>query len=107
VTVSAPTPIHRDPDEGDDFGCVGPHAAEANAAVALLVDDVRGHLKAGNFIESSELISFVRVRLERLGNLYDCGSCDTVVKENVFAAFSDIMDEHGPADFDRMGVYGW
>jgi hypothetical protein len=103
-----PSPIHRDPDlDGDDYGCVGRNARKANAAIAKLVTESRDRLNAGEFGDGDELVYFVRARLERLSKQYDCGSCDTIVKENVFAALHDAVEKAGIEPIEQIEIYGW
>lgn len=106
--MAAPTPIHRDPDaDGDDYGCVGPNAEDGNSAVAELVADVRHLLNAGTLGDAEEILSVVRTRLEEIDEECDCGSCDTIVKENVFAALHDAVESAGLEPIDQILIYGW
>lgn len=106
--MPAPTPLHRDPEnDGDDFGCVGRRARSGNRAVARLVESVGAHLRAGEFTEAIDVVSFVSEELEAIEDKYDCGCCDTVVKENVFAALMETMNSAGINDFDSTTIYGW
>ena len=106
--MARPTPIHRDPDiDGDDFGCIGSQASKGNRAVARLVGDTRAHIRAGDFFEGGDILSFVREGLEQIAERFNCSCCDTVVKENVFAALADAMESAEISDFDQMEIYGW
>ena len=106
--MAAPTPIHRDPDaDGDDYGCVGRDAAKANRAVASLVSEVCRRLAAGGFGKSDRVLEFVRARLEEIESEHDCGCCDTLVKENVFAAVHDAVTNAGLKPIDQRAIYGW
>lgn len=106
--MAAPTPIHRDPDvDGDDYGCVGLNARKANAAIAYLVADMRIRLRARKFGNTDELVNFVRSRLKQFSDLYRCGSCDTIVKENVFAALHEAIEKSGLEGVDQMELCGW
>jgi hypothetical protein len=105
--MAAPTPIHRDPEvDGDDYGCVGRNRARGNAAVAKLVADAADQLKAGGFADGGELFSFVHAQLKQLEERHACGSCDTIVKENIFAALGQAMAKAG-IEIDQMDLYGW
>ncbi len=105
--MSAPSPIHRDPEvDGDDYGCLGRNAARGNTAIAKLVADACSGLSAGVFLDGEELIAFVRRRLTALANRYDCGCCDTIVKENIFAAIYNSIRAAG-IKVDQKQIYGW
>lgn len=106
--MAAPTPIHRDPDaDGDDYGCVGRSARRANAAVAALVARAQRELAAGTFDDPDALIDFVHSGLTGLAARYDCGSCDTIVKENVFAALHEAARSAGLEPIHPSSIYGW
>ena len=108
VPMAAPTPIHRDPDaDGDDYGCIGRNAKKGNVAIAKFVTEVCDRLSDGEFEDGEELIDFVREHLAYLDNLYDCGSCNTVVKENVFCALQSAVESAGLEDVDPKQIYGW
>jgi hypothetical protein len=106
--MAAPTPIHRDPDlDGDDYGCIGRNKRKGNAAIAALVLDARRSLMAGAFADADEVVDFIRAGLEEILYRYGCGSYDTIVKENVFAALHDAVDETAIGRVDRRQIYGW
>lgn len=106
--MPAPSPIHRDPDGGcDDYGRIGPHAAEGDAAISALVDEACRRLSAGNFIDWTGLLHFIRCALERVQDQHDCGSCDTVVKENVFGALNEAVVNAQLENLNYMDIYGW
>jgi hypothetical protein len=107
VLMSAPSPIHRDPDkDGEDYGCVGRYAAQGNAAVSRLVEDVIAQLDEGELCGGEAVVAFMRTELEGISSRYNCGCCDTVVKENAFYAIDEALTKAGIA-IDSMTIYGW
>jgi hypothetical protein len=107
VQMAAPTPLHRDPNaDRNDYGCLGRNAAKANSAIANLVSVACDQLNARDFEDGEDLLDFVRAHLKALDKQYDCGSCDTTVKENVFAALGDAMAKAG-VEIDQMDLYWW
>ena len=106
--MAAPTPIHRDPDaDGDDFGCVGRGAKTGNVAIVTLLTEARRLLDARTFAETDALVEFLQLRLEELEAECDCGCCDTVVKENIFATLHDAVENAGLEPIDQAAIYGW
>jgi len=106
--MARPSPIHRDSDaDGDDFGCVGRNRKRGNKEVARLVGSAETRLAAGDFEDGDDLIEFIRSELELVSARYDCGCCDTVVKENVFAALADVITGSKIPGFDQLEIYGW
>ncbi|HEY1683911.1 MAG TPA: hypothetical protein VGG19_04035 [Tepidisphaeraceae bacterium] len=103
-----PSPIHRDPTtDGDDYGCIGRTAKKGNRAVAELVESIKRDLHLRCLADGSELIEQVRLHLEEIDRRYDCGACDTIVKENVLFALADAIADAGLSDFSPMQIYGW
>jgi hypothetical protein len=106
--MTAPSPIHRDPDrDGDNFGCIGRQAAKGNLVVYRLVNEVIRRLKSGEFKNGDEFFDFVQCKLEHIDSQYDCGICDTIVKENMFAALRPACIDAGLRDIDWKCIYGW
>lgn len=106
--MAAPSPIHRDPaSDGDDYGCLGRYAGEGNEAVGKLVAETVHRLKTGEFVDAEEVAQHVRVELQQISKRYDCGSCDTIVKENVFAALQPLMAKSRLGEIQAVDLYGW
>jgi len=76
-------------------------------AVSRLVRQVQRDLNAGDFVEGGELVEHVRFHLEQIDQKYQCGCCDTVVKENVFHALMAAIRKADLVNFNRMEIYGW
>ncbi len=94
------SPLHRDPDsEEDDYGCF---TKRADKAVGAVVRRTIRMLQAGELNNADEVLDVVRPALQRIGH----GSCDTVVKENVFYALDAALSAAG-IEFDQMLIYGW
>lgn len=95
------SPLHRDPESDfDNYGCF---SEKANRKVTATVRRTILLLKHGEFGRSDEVIEFVRSQLLLIGD----GAADTVVKENVFAALAQDMEEAGLDELDQMKIYGW
>lgn len=86
--MTAPTPIHRDPEhDGEDYGCF---TDEANAKVAAVVATAEQKIR-DEFSYAAELIQFVHSHLKGIGD----GAGDTVVLENVFQALLPVLNDVG------------
>ena len=108
IIVPRQSPIHRDPHtDGDDFGCLGRNRSKGNRAIVQLLDSARQCLNLGEFSDGEDLVDYLREELEDIEREYDCGCCDTVVKENVMAALTDLIKESKLKDYDGTQIYGW
>lgn len=97
--MTAPSPLHRDPNSDDqDYGCF---TARANQRVARVVARTRTLIVSGQLTTGESVVDYVRGRLRKIPS-----ATDTIVKENVFHALAADMNA---ADlyFDWLTIYGW
>ena len=99
--MTAPSPVHRDPDDEEDSGDYGCFTAKANRQVVDLVEQTITKLEAADFDSFNEVKEFVHGRLREIGR----GATDTVVKENVFHALADSLTA-AEIHYDWLDIYG-
>lgn len=96
--MTAPTPLHRDPDhDGDDYGCF---SAARNASVAALVASAEEKITSQEFTTVQELLRYVDIGLCGIGR----EATDTVVRENVYQALMPAV-EKAEIDFEWSDIY--
>ena len=98
--MTAPSPIHRDPErDGDDYGCF---TKRANRRVAAGVRRIEKMLREGDIKDEDSLVECAQDILKNIS----AEATDTIVKENFFFAIADAIKAAG-FDFDPMRIYGW